>query len=179
MIRGSNPGHPARLTSCYQVLQDAAKCYVVMLYCSDCNGYKAFATSYNTKQQLVQKYKRQKLLWARSALPKYNPRVLISFFSRNGELQRGLFSRYGGFNQERYNKRKSRSDNIKRRMHQLVCSIWANKLTINILSFHYFLQPSILVKYNFAKIVYFQQALYTPFRILSVKRQVRRSYGSC
>ena len=74
MIRGSNPGHPARLTPYYKVLEDAVRCYLVMLYCSparltpyykvledavrcylvmlycsDCNGYKALATSYNTK----------------------------------------------------------------------------------------------------------------------------------
>ena len=49
MIRGSNPGHPARLTPYYKVLQDAVRCYLVMLHCSDCNGYKALATGYNTK----------------------------------------------------------------------------------------------------------------------------------
>ena len=47
--RGSNPGHPARLTPYYKVLQDAVRCYLVMLHCSDCNGYKALATGYNTK----------------------------------------------------------------------------------------------------------------------------------
>ena len=46
---GSNPGHPARLTPYYKVLQDAVRCYLVMLHCSDCNGYKALATGYNTK----------------------------------------------------------------------------------------------------------------------------------
>ena len=49
MIRGSNPGHPARLTPYYKVLQDAVRCYLVMRHCSDCNGYKALATGYNTK----------------------------------------------------------------------------------------------------------------------------------
>ena len=49
MIRGSNPGHPALLTPYYKVLQDAVRCYLVMLHCSDCNGYKALATGYNTK----------------------------------------------------------------------------------------------------------------------------------
>ena len=78
MIRGSNPGHPAHLTSFHEVLQDAGGCYIVLLHCSECNGYKALVTSCNTKQQLVQNYKRQKLLWARSALSKYNSEVLIS-----------------------------------------------------------------------------------------------------
>ena len=49
MIRGSNPGHPALLTPYYKVLQDAVRCYLMMLHCSDCNGYKALATGYNTK----------------------------------------------------------------------------------------------------------------------------------
>jgi hypothetical protein len=39
----------ARLTPYYKVLQDAVRCYLVMLHCSDCNGYKALATGYNTK----------------------------------------------------------------------------------------------------------------------------------
>ena len=42
-------GHPALLTPYYKVLQDAVRCYLVMLHCSDCNGYKALATGYNTK----------------------------------------------------------------------------------------------------------------------------------
>ena len=74
MIRGSNPGHPALLTPYYKVLQDAVRCYLVMLHCSDCNGYKALAT-------VAQKYKRQKLLWARSAPLKYKIMYLNGAFS--------------------------------------------------------------------------------------------------
>lgn len=40
---------PARLTPNYKVLQDAVRCYLVMLYCSDCNGYKVLVTSCNTE----------------------------------------------------------------------------------------------------------------------------------